>query len=1236
MKRILGLDLGVASIGWALVNEAESSDEQSSIVRLGVRVNPLSQGQDGEKDNFEKGKSVSTNSGRTQKRSMRRNLQRFKLRRTKLIDCLKRNNFINDETILHEQGNRTTFETYMLRARAATEQVSLEELARVLLMLNKKRGYRCSRKDLSGNDSTSVDKVKDAEQESYLAKIEHRSKELEGLTVGQYLMNKLKEDPNYSFKNKIFYRSDYLHEFEVIWKTQSQFHRELSFTLKKEIRDKIIFYQRRLKSQKGRVNYCELERWSVVDNTGKTRIVGAKVCPKSSPLFQEFKIWQILNNVIVTDTSRERQRRLEPEEKDLLWEELNLKRKLTRKGVLKLLFNGSKSHTINFEELDGNKTQATLFSAYQKIIERRSSQSYSFAKMKSRQIMEVLKSEFVKLGFDSRILSFDSSLPGAELERQPMYRLWHLLYSYEGDTSESGIDNLKKKIMALCNMDFESAEILANVVFEQGYGSLSVKAMRRILPYMKVGNDYSTSCEMAGYRHSRRSLTKSEIESKQLVEQLPLLPHNSLRNPVVEKILNQMVNVVNEIIICYGRPDEIRLEMSRSLKSNAKQREKMSNDIRKNERENKDIDETLKKEFGLKYVSRNDRIRYKLYKELEKNGYRTLYSDTYISKDNLFNKEFDIEHIIPQASLFDDSLSNKTLESRSVNIEKGNRTAFDYVCEKYGDIEAGKYKSKVMDLPLSDTKKKKLLMSASEIPSDFLARDLNNTSYIARKAVEMLENVVKTVVTTTGSITAQLREDWQLVDVIKELDWDKYNKLGMTEVIQGRDGQRIRRINDWSKRDDHRHHAMDALVIAFTRRSMINYFNNLKAHKDEDERCQKRIIVVPMPINIFRTEAKKHLGSILISIKSKNKVMTSNVNKIKRRGGIIHKVQPTPRGQLHDETIYRRVKKYSTVSVNVGGTFDKGRIMMVANKEYREALLARLDEYGGDAKKAFTGKNSLEKNPVYVLGSDTRCVPSKVKIVMFKYDYTSRKEISPTLNIDKVLDKEVKETLMNRLNAYDGKDIKEKAKKAFVNLDENPIYLKNGNMLKRVSVSGISNGVALHDKKDYNGKHVCDSEGNTQPADFVSTGKNHHVAVYRDAKGNLQSRVMSFFEATARVTQGLPAIDRDYRKDDGWQFLFTMKRNEYFVFPDEDSSFDPNNIDLMDERNYPEISKHLYRVQKLRDNDYWFRHHLETSIKDDSKLKGMTYKRINSIKNLERVVKVRVNHIGQIVSVGEY
>ena len=113
MKRILGLDLGTNSIGWALVNEAENSGETSSIIQLGVRVNPLTVD---EMQNFEKGKSITTNAERTLKRSMRRNLQRYKLRRDALVEFLKELGFITDETILSEQGNRTTFETCRLRA----------------------------------------------------------------------------------------------------------------------------------------------------------------------------------------------------------------------------------------------------------------------------------------------------------------------------------------------------------------------------------------------------------------------------------------------------------------------------------------------------------------------------------------------------------------------------------------------------------------------------------------------------------------------------------------------------------------------------------------------------------------------------------------------------------------------------------------------------------------------------------------------------------------------------------------------------------------------------------------------------------------------------------------------------------------------------------------------------------------------------------------------------------------
>ena len=351
---------------------------------------------------------------------------------------------------------------------------------------------------------------------------------------------------------------------------------------------------------------------------------------------------------------------------------------------------------------------------------------------------------------------------------------------------------------------------------------------------MKDGLDYSVACEYAGYRHSKNSLTKEEIENKVLKDRLELLPRNSLRNPVVEKILNQMVNVVNGIIEEYGKPDEIRIELARELKKSAKEREEMTKSINETTKLHEEYVKILQDApFHLEHVSRNDIIRYKLYEELQFNGYKTLYSKTYIPREKLFSKEFDIEHIIPQAKLFDDSFSNKTLEVRQVNLEKGNLTAFDFVSEKYGEQELREYENRVEGLfknqKISKTKRDKLLMREADIPSGFINRDLRDSQYIAKKAREILEEIVRFVVPTTGSITDRLREDWQLVDVMQELNWDKYNRLGMTEIIEGRDGQRIRRIKDWTKRNDHRHHAMDALTIAFTKRSFIQYLNNLNA-----------------------------------------------------------------------------------------------------------------------------------------------------------------------------------------------------------------------------------------------------------------------------------------------------------------------------------------------------------------------------------------------------------------------
>ena len=143
MKKILGLDLGSASIGWAFVHESDDIDQKSEIINTGVRIVPLTTE---EESDFKKGNTISINADRTLKRGARRNLQRFKLRREALLEIFKEAGFIPKDYHYAEDGEHTTFSTYELRAKAATEIISKEELIKVLLMINKKRGYKSSRK----------------------------------------------------------------------------------------------------------------------------------------------------------------------------------------------------------------------------------------------------------------------------------------------------------------------------------------------------------------------------------------------------------------------------------------------------------------------------------------------------------------------------------------------------------------------------------------------------------------------------------------------------------------------------------------------------------------------------------------------------------------------------------------------------------------------------------------------------------------------------------------------------------------------------------------------------------------------------------------------------------------------------------------------------------------------------------------------------------------------------------
>lgn len=1248
MKNIFGLDLGNASIGWAIIRESENINEKSSIINSGVKVikfenyinTKTNKKSKNPQTDFMCGKGISSNAKRTLERSARRNLQRYKQRRKNLIEILKENNFINNDAILSEHGNYSTFETYHLRAKSVNEKISLEDFSRILLMINKKRGYKSSRKFITQNET---------ESSGYLEAINNRSKELntDKLTIGQYLMNKLNNDPNYSLKNQVFYRQDYLDEFNIIWESQKQYHKELTEELKEKIRDNIIFYQRNLKSQKDLISFCEFENEEKeIEINGKKKIItiGSKVCPKSSPLFQEFKIWQIINNIEVIDKDKIK-RALDQDEKETLFAELSLKNKLTKTEVLKLLFKNYKELDLNYKDIDGNRTQASLFKAYQKIIELSGNGEYDFSNMLSDEIVDIVKTVFGTLGINTDILHFDSTLETNEFEKQPMYSLWHLLYSFNEDNHNPGnyklISNLSKEF----GFDEEYAKIIVNTVFQDDYGSLSTKAIKKILPHLTDGNKYDVACAYAGYNHSKESLTKEEIENKILKDNLDYISQNSLRSPIVEKILNQMVTVVNDLIKEYGKPDEIRIELTRQLKNSAKEREQQTKANTKTTNENNKYKELIRKEFGFPHVSKNYITRYKLYLELEENGFKTLYSNTYIPRDQIFSKEFDIEHIIPQAKLFDNSFSNKTLEHRKVNIDKSNSTAYDFVSDKYGANELEQYINRIDNLfkkcKISKTKYKKLKMKLSEIPNDFIDRDLRETQYISKKAKQMLLSITRVVTSTSGSITDKLRKDWGLIDIMQELNWNKYDKLGLTEIKENKEGKKLYHIKDWTKRNDHRHHAMDAIVIAFTKPSYIQYFNNLNARSDksgsiyaieqkEFYRNHSNKLTVKPPMIDFKAEVKNQLEKMLISIKAKNKVMTKNINITKKDGD--KKMQLSPRGKLHKETVYGQIQQYVTKEEKVDATFIEEKINKVAKKAYREALLTRLHEFGGDTKKAFTGKNTLEKNPIYLDRLQTYKVPEKVKIVDFETIYTIRKDISPDLKIDKVIDVKVKEILQARLKEYNGIN-----KDAFSNLEENPIWLnkEKGIKLKRVTISGVSNAFPLHSKKDKEGNLILSKDGNPQPVDFVSTGNNHHVAIYRDEKNVLQENVVTFFEATARVNSGLSIIDKTYNQDKGWQFLFSMKKDEYFVFPNEETGFNPRDIDLFNPINYSLISPNLFRVQKISTKNYCFMLHLETTIEDIQSLKDITYKSIRSLLPLKDIVKVRVNHIGQVVSVSE-
>jgi CRISPR-associated endonuclease Csn1 len=1237
MKRILGLDLGSASIGWAMVSENEGSiTTKTEIIGMGSRIIPY-EGTEGK--DFSKGTGESRNSLRTKARTIRKGYDRYQLRRRFLTDILIKNGMMPDDNL----RKLPKMQLWELRSRSVELKITLQELGRVLLWLNQKRGYKSSRSDAN------LDR-KDTE---YVASVKSRHEKIKELnfTIGQYFYNELQKDEYYRVKENIFPREAYIEEFETICETQKKFHSDLTDELISKIKNRIIYYQRPLKSQKGLVSVCDFEGFWINKN-GKEYYVGPKVAPKSSPLFQLVKMWENINNIKINSRTGE-DVIINYEQKLALYHHLDNNEKLTQVDILKILNLKKDNCFVNKQLIKGIQGNITKY-----IIKKCFKDSGECDRLLKLDI-KVIEDKGEGYLYDKKTGEILNSKPlkfiDPIVEKEPFYQLWHTIYSINDQEECSKVLQNRYKI------EKSIADKLAAIDFSKyAYGNKSAKVIRKILPYLMEGDDYSEAMSYAGYDHSD-SLTKIQNSERRLLDRLRPIPNNSLRQPIVEKILNQMVNVVNAVIEKHGKPDEIRVELARELKQSKEERNETDKVFSKRQRENEVIVERLA-EYGLR-ATRNNVIKWRLYEEIDNEDKRLnaicIYCGQPISlNEAIKGNDVDVEHIIPKSKLFDDSQSNKTLAHRHCNSSKKDQTAYDFMKSKseqalneYVDRVNMLYSNRV----IGKAKRDKLLMTENNIPVNFIDRQLRETQYISRKAREILQTICCNVWSTSGNVTAELRHLWGWDDVTMNLQFEKYKELGLTETKEwesdhGEKKHKKEVIKDWNKRDDHRHHAVDALTIACTKQGFIQRFNTLNAAKtiqDMQSEVENRSIKFneklsliekyiisqqPMPVH----DVEKAVSGILVSFKAGKKVAVRGSRKTGRRGNknVVQTNIIVPRGALSEESVYGKIQ---TIKEKKPLKYLFENPYLIFKPYIRKKVEDRLQQFEGNSKKAIT---SLKKDPIYLHNEKNVTLEYAT---CFRDEYVIKYALDVNFNkVDKVIDSKIREVLQNRLNKFG-----DKAKEAFKDVQK-----EDGIMIKWYQDEGLRHPIksvrcltglsaVIPVKKDEVGKNIG----------FVKPGNNHHIAIYTDENGNKVEHVCTFWHAVERKKYGIPVVihnsnhvwDKIAESPEGtypesfFEMLpganlklnFSMQQNEMFILGMPNDEI----LKSIESRDYRHISNNLFRVQKLGTSDYTFRLHLETQIIDniDSKL-SKRYYRIKSIGALNALLpfKVKIDCIGNI------
>ena len=869
----LGLDLGSNSLGWFVAHLEKRGDryEPVALGRGGVRIFP---------DGRDPQSKMSNAVDRRMARGARKRRDRFVQRRKDLIEALIRHGLMPDDETARKQLE--TLDPYGLRKAGLTDALPAHHVGRALFHLNQRRGFQSNRKTDAKDSEGGA--IKQAASKLAAAIEDSGAKTLGGFLADRHLsedhagrqaairaeLARLGKDHltgnarkkawakarKRLFGDEVlpprdapegvraratitgtkasydFYptRAMLQAEFQAIWAAQAPHHPSMTDAAKEETFN-LIFFQRPLKPAiVGKCTLAPATRPFKEDPDGYR-------APWWHPLAQRFRIVQEARNLEIRETGKGA-RKLTKEQSDRVIAALLASKELTFDKMRALLqLPGEAKFNLESDRrtgLDGDETAVRL----------------------------------------SDRKGFNKAWRGFTLERQ--IDIVTRLAETENE------DELIAWIERNCGLDGAAAGRVASTMLPDGHARLGLRAIGKILPIMQnefdedgtSGAGYHIAAQRSGYDHARlptgeqldtlpyygRWLSDAVVGSGDArdknEEQFGQFP-----NPTVHIGLGQLRRLVNDLIHTYGPPTEICIEFTRALKLSEKQKSEIQREQRKNQGKNRERAARLA-EHGLPANPRN-LLKMRLWEELAYDvvDRKCVYTGEQIGIERLLSDEVDIDHILPVAMTLDDSAANKIICMRYANRHKRKQTP----AEAFGSsptLQGHRYQwddiaARAANLPRN--KRWRFDASAREEfdkRGGFLARQLNETGWLARLAKQYLGAVTdpNRIWVVPGRMTSMLRGKWGLNSLLPD-----HNYAGVQdkaeEFLAATDDMEFTGVKN---RADHRHHAIDGLVVALTDRSLL-----WKMANAYDEEREKFVIEPAWPT--MRDDLKAALDKMVVS-----------------------------------------------------------------------------------------------------------------------------------------------------------------------------------------------------------------------------------------------------------------------------------------------------------------------------------------------------------------------------------